>query len=208
MKKSVLFIMLLVLGVVMGVTPVFAQTSQDFTIQATVPDSNAATFNVSRVFPGPPEVFQPLSTTTLDFLTLTLDTVNGIYTPEFFWVVDIGSNGVGMPDMQFSYTDTANPNGAINDGTGLGGRGTIAYSEVVTNPDTTQTVNLIRGESLAESNTSGGIDEILFLNGFLRVSVGIATGDPLLQEGVAVPFTALDAAGLYSGVLTMTATFD
>ncbi len=206
MKKLLLAVIAALAGLTLMAMPASAQV--DFFIDAEVPAANGATFAVSQVTPGPPEVFTPVNTFNLDFQTLTLDTVNGIFIPSFFWVVDVGSNGAGFPDVQFAYTDTANPNGGLNNGTGLGGRGTIAYAEVVTNTNGTQTVNLIRGESLDDANTSGGIDETDYANGFLRFSVGIATGDPSLSEGSATPFTAADQPGTYSGTLTVTATFD
>jgi len=206
MKKALLIPCLALFGLSMATAAAFAQV--EFTISAEIPAANGATFSVSRVFPGPPEVFVPVDTTDLDFLQLTLNTELGIFLPSFFWVIDIGSNGAGNPDVEFAYTDTANPNGTPNDGTGLGDHGTIAYAKVVTHDDSSQTVNLIRGESLDESTTSPDILETAIDGGFLRVTVGIATGDEALQEGTATPFTAADEAGTYSGILTITATFD
>ncbi len=208
MKKLILFLIAVFAGLSLIAVPAHAQVN--FSIEADVPASNGATFAVSQVDPGPPEVFTPMAPgfTALDFGLLSLDTANGIFVPAFFWVVDVGANGAGFPDVAFSYTDTANPNVGLNNGTGLGARGTIAYSEVVTNPDLSQTVNLIRGESLQQTNSSAEINENDYSDGFLRFSVGIATGDPLLQEGNATPFTALDNPGTYSGTLTVTATFD
>jgi len=208
MKKIILFLVAVFAGLSLIAVPAHAQ-SESFFIEAELPASGTATFAVSRVIPGSPETFIPQAPgfDALDFGLLTLDAVNGIFLPTYFWVVDVGADGAGSPDVAFSYTDTANPNGAVNDGTGLGARGTIAYSEVVTGPGG-QTVNLIRGEALRQANTSGGINENDYSDGFLRFSVGIATGDPLLQEGNATPFTALDNPGNYTGTLTVTATFD
>lgn len=204
MKKT----WLMMIGMVALSASVANAQSQPFTVQANVPAATSASFSVSKVIPGTPETFVPTATTNLDFGTLTLDTTNNIFVPAHFWVIDVGANGAGSPDIAVTYTDTANPNGALNNGTGLGRRGTISYAEVVTNADLSQTVNLIRGESLSQANTSGGVNETAFDNGFLRVSVGVATGDPALQEGNATPFTALDNPGNYSGTVTLTATFD
>lgn len=215
MKKLTL-ILALVLSVLLAIVPLIS--AEIFNIEAVLPASSSATFTVSRVVPGTPEVFTVVATNDLNFSTLTLDPVNFIFLPAFFWVVDIGTDGAGQPDLQFLYADTANPNGALNNGTGLGGHGTISYQKVVTNSDLTQTVTLIRGEALQQANTSGGINETDFAGGFLRVSVGIATGDPgdsdatpprpPAEEGNAAPLTQSDAPGTYSGILTMTATFD
>lgn len=209
MKKIILFLVAVFAGLSLIAVPAHAQ-SESFFIEAELPASGTATFTVSQVIPGSPETFiqQAPGFDALDFSLLTLDTVNGIFLPSYFWVVDVGADGAGSPDVAFSYADTANPNGGLNNGTGLGGRGTIAYSEVVTNPDLSQTVNLIRGESLQQTNTSAEISETDYADGFLRFSVGIATGDISLQEGTATPFTALDNPGNYTGTLTVTATFD
>ncbi|MBP9854053.1 MAG: hypothetical protein KBD53_04205 [Candidatus Omnitrophica bacterium] len=207
MKKLFLSLVAVLAGLSLTVAPVYAQVQ--FFVDAELPASNGATFAVSQVDPGPPEVFtlQAPGFDALDFGLLTLDVDNGIFLPDYYWAIDVGANGAGSPDLAFAYTDTANPNGGLNNGTGLGGRGTIAYMEVLTGSGGAQTVNLIRGEALQQSNTSGGIDETDY-DGFLRFAVGIATGDPLLQEGNAVPFTASDNPGTYSGTLTVTATFD
>ena len=194
-------------SVFMLVTPIQAQ-QVPFTVQAQVPAASAATFTVSRVTPGNPEVFTKVNTTNLDFGQLTLDTENGIFLPAFYWVIDVGSNGAGRPDLQVAYSDTSNPNGNLNNGKGLGGRGTITYAEVVVNPDLTQTVNVIRAESLAQSNTSGGVNENAFANGFLRLAVGLATGELDVEVGNAAPFTTGDNPGNYAGTVTLTTTFD
>lgn len=204
-KLGLLFIAILA-GSSLIAAPAFAQV--DFFLDAEILPADTATFNVSKVLlPG--ETFQPQAPgfDALDFGVLTLDPVNGIFVPSFYWVIDVGSNGSGFPDLLFDYTDTTNPNGAINDGSGLGGHGTVAYSEVVDNGNGTQTVNLIRGEALQDAD-GATLDETEYANGFARISFGIATGNPALQEGTAVPFTAADADGVYSGTYTITATFD
>ena len=208
MRKLALFIISGVTAVVLAASPAAAQT--DFFIDAYIPPADGAVYTVSKVTPGTPDVFevQAAGFDTLDFGQLDLDAGLGIFLPAYFWVVDVGTNGAGFPDLQFAYVDTFNPNGALNDGSGLGGHGTVAYLEVVDNGNGTQTVNLIRGESLNDANSSGGLDETQYANGFARISFGIATGDPGLEEGNAVPFTPADATGTYSGTFTITASFD
>lgn len=185
-----------------------AQAQVDFFIEAEIPAADGATFTVSKVL-LPSETFQKQAAgfTALDFGMLSLDTATGIFVPSFFWVIDVGSNGAGFPDLEFAYTDTNNPNGTNNDGTGLGGHGTVSYSEVVDNGNGTQTVNLVRGEALQDAD-GATLDETETANGFARISFGIATGNASLQEGTAVPFTSADKNGTYSGTYTITATFD
>jgi len=182
-----------------------AQSSESFTVQAEILPSNGASFSVSRVIPGDPDDFQSVNTTDLDFGVLTLNTELGIFLPAFFWVIDVGPNGAGNPDIEIEYLDTGSPAGAIAT---LGQRGTISFSEVIPQPNNApDQVNFIKGESLAEAN-GDSVDETQFANGFVRISVATATGDPKLQEGTAKPFTTLDKDGIYNGSLKVTATFD
>lgn len=207
MKKS--RIAAIALAVLLIGVPVFAQVS--FFINANLPASNTASFAVSRVLVGPPLTFQPqpAGTVNLNFGTLALDPVNGIFvtSPAHYWVIDVGSNGAGMPDILADYTDTASPNGALNNGEGLGGRANFNYAEIVTNPDLSQTTNDIATVALDDVQ-SLAIPETAFSDGFLRMSVGLATGDPAGPTTDATPFTAADQPGAYTGTLTVTATFD
>jgi hypothetical protein len=206
-KLTIIQSLALVVATVFTASQAFAV---DFTIEADLPASNGATFAVSKVTKNASnqDVFTAFPSTNLDFLTLSLNTDLGVFLPTFAFAIDVGANGAGQPDIQASYTDTANPNGALNNGDGLGGHGTITFLEVVTNPDLTQTSNVINGMSLGEVTAFSPIQETAFADGFLRIFVGMATGDPNLDEGNATPFTALDQPGTYSGTLTLTATFD
>jgi len=198
---------LIALALMLLSSPGFAAV--DFFIDAELPSSNSASFNVSKVFVGPPLNFIPTPTFNLDFGVLSLDDVNGIFVtnPAFYWVIDVGSNGAGMPDVGVSYANTATPPTATHN---LGAHATVNFAEIVTNPGTppTQTTNDITTVALNNvgSLPGGGINETQFSDGFLRISVGIYTG-PAPITG-ASPFTALDAPGVYSGTLTLTATFD
>ena len=208
MKRINLMLVAALTALAVASTPALAQV--EFFIDAELPAADTATFGVSKVFVGPPENFiaQPPGTVNLDFGLLSLNT-DGIFLPDpgFYWAIDVGSNGAGHPDVALSYTDTANPNGGLNNGDGLGGRATANFAEVVTNPDNTQTVNDITKVALGSvgSLPGGGINETQFADGFLRISVGIAVDATVAN---ASPFTTLDEDGVYSGTLTITATFD
>jgi len=200
MRKLKLLLLISIGSVFLATAPANAQV--DFFIDAEIPLAGNATFSVSKVTPGNPDVFDPMDTFNLDFGILSLDEVNFIFLPAFFWVIDVGSDGIGFPDLDFVYVDTANPNGALNDGSGLGGHGTVTFSEVDGN-----TVTLIRGQSFQQTDGDSINDED-HPDGFLRIAIGIATGDPNLEEGDAVPFTQADVNGPYSGTLEITAFFD
>ena len=183
--------------------PVFAQVS--FFINAQLPAASSATFTVSKVLVGPPLVFQvqPPGSVNLNFGTLAFNAVNGIFvtSPAHFWVIDVGSNGAGMPDILANYVDTGKPAAQV---AGLGARATFNHAEI-TGPTGSQVTNDLGTRALA-SVTNLSIPETDFSDGFLRVSVGLATGLPIIAG--ATPFTALDQPGAYTGTLTLTATFD
>ena len=188
--------------------------AEDFDVSASVPASSSATYTVSRVTNGG-TTFTPW-TNNLDLGTLKLvDVATPPAPPQFvfltndvFYVIDVGINGVGQPDIDLSYTDIANPNGSPGDGTGLEIHGTVAWAHVTTG--TPDVVVGIDGLSLGETNgiTQEIQEEDLSTGDFFRLIVGTATGDPALNEGAATPFTQADAIGPYSGTLTVTATFD
>ena len=201
MKKSLLLTAILVVASAVAVAPVFAQVV--FTVSAQVPASTGVNFVVSRVV-GTVFTKQAANFTNLNFGVLALDPVNQIFLPDHGWVIDVAPNGASRPDLSVSYQDTGNPTG-VPIGQGLAQHGTITFAEVVFGPP--ETTNVIDGMSLGQSNGTL-INETQFANGFLRMFLGIATGDPALDEGTATPFTAVNAAGTYTGELTLTATFD
>ena len=199
--------------VVMAASSAMAIT---FPITANIEAADEATFTVSQVFVtddgqgGQDLDFQEYNLATLDFGTMELNE-NGIFAPDpvpFYFAIDVGSNGAGMPDIEVVYTDTNNPNGALNNGTGLGGHATLNFAEIITNPDLSQDIGdlntTIALQDFATIN-GGNIDDQTFADGFLRISLGTCNGD----EGTSCsPFTALDSPGSYEGDLTLTATFD
>jgi hypothetical protein len=220
MKKS--FVIGLLLSAFVLLTTggkAFAQ-KQDFIVRATIPAANGATFVVSKITQTANGLtFTPQATTTLDFLTLPFVTKDAqgnslnIFLAPFFWGIDVASNGAGNPDVQIQYTDAQNPNAtAANGRAGLTKKGTLTAFRVqqsVVNGNTVDTPTVIRQGILGAFTGAGQTiqDQIDLKTGFLRIFLGISTGDPAGVAG-SEPFTALDKPGVYSGTLTLTATFD
>lgn len=172
--------------------------SEIFTLSAQVPASTGASFGVSKVIGGQ---FTEHNSNNLSFGELTLNTELGIFLASHFFAIDVGgSAGAGVPDISVQYFDTGSPNEATAN---LGDRGTFSYSSVVQSGGD-DIVTLKDGMSLHQANTLL-IDSDDLDGGFLRIIVGMATGDEALDEGDAVPFNLGDAPGTYTGTLTLTA---
>ncbi len=173
--------------------------SEVFTVSATVPGATGGSFAVSKVTAG---VFTSQASNNLAFGTLTFDATNNIFVSAYYFAIDIaGTGGAGFPNISIAYADTGSPTGAV---AGLGDRGTLSYSKM-TQSGGVDTETAIDGMSLGEANNLT-ISPSAVAGGWLRINIGIATGDPSLSEGSAVPFTAADAPGAYTGTVTITAT--
>lgn len=172
--------------------------AETFTINANVPASTGASFAVSKVTGGE---FTPQASNNLNFGELTLFPELGVFLAPFYYAIDVGgTGGAGIPNISVEYTDTGAPTGAVAN---LGDRGTFSYASVVQS-GSGDIVTAKDGMSLSQANGLV-IDSTDLDGGFLRISVGTATGDPVLEEGDAVPFNLGDAPGNYTGTLTLTA---
>lgn len=189
--------MLLIVSAAVMTAVVTASKAEVFTIGAVVPSATGASFNVSKVTG---DVFAPHASNNLDFGELDLDSNNGIFLAPYYFAIDVGGeNGAGIPDIDIQYTDTGAPNGAT---TALGDHGTLSYASVVGNQNG-DVVTTLSFMSLHQAN-GVNIDSGELGDGFLRINIGIATGNTGF-EGDAVPFNLGSAPGSYTGTLTLTA---
>lgn len=173
----------------------------DFAVSATVPAATGVSIVATEVDSATGNFGSTV--TALDFNPLTFDATNGIYLPNHFFAIDVAATGgAGNPDTVVSYAEGSKPAGQTD---GLGLRTQAAFVKVTTggeqalasHPKSTLT-GIVGGES---------IDDTELVGGFLRVYVGIITGDDanILSQGGA-PFTNGDQSGNYTGTLTVTAT--
>ncbi|MFT7538586.1 MAG: hypothetical protein ACI9F2_000733, partial [Lysobacterales bacterium] len=97
------------------------------------------------------------------------------------------------------YVDTGAPLGAVAN---LGERATLGYA-LMTDDGTTETgLGVMSLDTVASGLT---ILPIELAGGFLRLNVSTASGNEDVSVGV-VPFNPGDAAGSYTGTLTVTGT--
>jgi hypothetical protein len=212
MKKLFL---LTVLAVALSASAAFAAA---FPITATIPAATTVNFIVSEVTPpataGGNPVFASHPGLNLNFATagqgMEYKSDIGIWAGSRFFAIDLApSTSTGTPapgtygSVAFSYSANVVPSGQ-DASEGLNKRATLTAVKVV---GTTET-ELRKG---AIGNTFSSLSNADVAGGFLRVYVGLATGQtvtggttPLIPG--SVPFTNADKPGTYTGTLTITAT--
>ncbi len=206
--------------------PARAQTTTGtFDVQATIPKAVSVTFVVSEVKqtpgpnPGDPPIIEFTKTTEgivpLNFDTagegMTYDSANNIWTATRFFAIDLSPrDGGGNPapavydNVQLSFTPGSKPAGQS---VGLEKKATITAVKVSGSP-------AVETDLISARNIGAGLPTINgtdISGGFLRIYVGLATGETTGSPPVPVvpgsePFTNADQPGTYTGQLTVTAT--
>lgn len=184
-----------------------------FPITATIPAATTVNFVVSEVTPGATPVFTSHAGLNLNFATagtgMSFDATNGIWVGSRFFAIDLApSTAAGVPapgnygSVSFAYSANVVPAGQSAT-EGLNKRGTLTAVRV--NGDASET----KLRSGALGNTFTNLTNTDIAGGFLRVYVGLATGEAVGGVPVvpgSVPFTNADKPGTYTGTLTITAT--
>jgi hypothetical protein len=185
--------------------------AETFPVTAEVPAADTAVFTVFQVTGDGTDpsdwTEQASGFTDLDFGMLSYNSGLGIFLADHFWVIDVGVNGAGNPDVTVTYTEGNNPN---SPNPGLGGHGVISFTRMETD-GVTETQNPLFSSDFGGCSPCN-VDETDIDGGWLRMGVGLATGDPDLEEDDATPFTAADAPGegpdAYAGSFLVSAVFD
>ena len=172
-------------------------------VTADVPASQATSYVIWKFFPNQGWPDDPETSNALNFTT-TLDTSLGVYFADNWYAIDVYPDTYSNITIQ--YTETENPNGVLGDGSGLSHRGIATVNKKAWGSGP---------ESTLRKEVFGDINNVTFPasqfsatpGGFMRLYIGLATGNPALNEpGNAVPFTVADASGNYRGTITLTIT--
>lgn len=212
MKKEGLRLRLALLAVFVLV-PVSRAAAVDFVVSADVPPATGVSISATENhMEGSTEVFGP-TVIAFDFNNasghLDLDTVNGIYTSDHFFTIDVAAiGGAGSPNVTVSYGSESNPVGQTK---GFGFKSTATFNKVTGGPAPSDQVDTTMGTHGTKllNQISGGefISNTDLLGGFLRIRVGVYDGaNSALNTAGGEPFTNADISGPYSGVVTVTAT--
>ncbi|MCA9399528.1 MAG: hypothetical protein KC684_04660 [Candidatus Omnitrophica bacterium] len=208
MKKIALAMMLLA-GVALSAPSVHAQVSdsENFVVSATIPLASAINIVAVEV-DGQTGQFGN-TVTALNFDPMVLDTGLGVFFPDHFFAIDIGtSGGAGTPSVTVTYTEGSNPN---SPGNGLGWKSTLTFVQVTgLEPNQVETPLAAHGPKKLMKDLSGEtVSSAEIAGGFLRMYAGIFTGDPnatIPEPANGEVFSLGDNAGSYSGTLTISAT--
>jgi hypothetical protein len=200
MKRKILG---LLIGAALLITtvPVAQAIQQNFVVSAVVPAATGASLAAASVVSttaGP--VFTPIALGSLNFGTLKFDTANGIYLPDHFFAIDVGTTGgAGTPSVNVQYTDGTSPTGATKT---LGDHTQATFVRV---PGTGSEVTLTSHTKVLKSINETVLPAEI-AGGFLRIYVGVVTGENGKTAAGGVPFSNADAPGTYTGALVVTAT--
>ena len=199
--KRIWIIVLSVIAVFsFAVTSQAVTDSKTFTVSASIPTASGIAITAYKVNPTT-NAFTLEPGLALNFNPLAFDSVNKIYTAAHIFAIDVAaSGGAGTPTTTLTYTEGANPNGV---GHGLGWKSEAAFVKVVgatESPMGTHPKSLLKdvsGDQVLASEVSGG---------FLRVYLGLVSGNPASTPAGGEPFTNADQAGTYDGTLLVSAT--
>ena len=174
--------------------------SKTFTVSASVPSATGIAINAYKVNPAT-NAFTAVAGLDLSFDPLSFDDINSIYVSDHIFAIDVSADGgAGTPTTTFTYTEGANPNGA---GHGLGWKSAAAFVKVTGSTEADlgshpkALLKDVSGEQVLDTEVSGG---------YLRVYLGILTGEPAATPAGGEPFTNADQSGTYDGTLLVSAT--
>jgi hypothetical protein len=213
--KKIGFLVLMV--AILGLFAIGQVSSEDFIIEVDIPQADSANFLVWKLTDGQPFPANPEASNTLNFTTTLTQFEGGdsAFLGDNFYALDIfPTGGAGLLNVNVTYADTQNQNGPLNDGSGIGGKG---IATVVRAPIEIDTQNPAFFDEVQLSRTllqdvpaiilASDIEDPLARASFMRMYVGLATGDPAAtppEPAGAVPFNLADQPGIYSGLLTLT----
>jgi hypothetical protein len=185
--------------------PVWASTA--FTVSATVPLATGISLVVDSVNSTGTPVFTQVTGANLSFDPMTFNTANNIYIPGVYYAINVASSsGSGLPDTTLTYTEGSNPNSGSASQGGLGTKSTATFAQELGNVETITSLGKKRLIDL--TGTVGHQPYTSLATGsYLRVYVGVWTGSTTAPADPSngQPFSNADAAGTYTGTLTVTA---
>jgi hypothetical protein len=202
------------LGLILGSLLLFsqaamAQTTTNFTVSAVVPGGSGIGVTVNSVNSTGTPVFTPVSGTALNFAPnpLSFNTTTNTYTASNYFTLDVAvTGGSGSPDTTVTYAEGSNPNNSATNG--LGSRSSIKFMKEVYTSSSTPSTETSEGYTTLYAQEGAGthIPYTTVSPGWLRLYVGLCTGNTSTDPANCKAFTATDVSGTYSGTLTISAT--
>ncbi len=200
MKKIILSIA----GVLALSSVALAASIGTFPISVIIPAATSVTFKVAKVVGT---TFTDNGSSNLNF-SVAYNTTANAYLAEQYFAIDLAPDGAASySSITFGYSGQTNPVGQTD---GLDKKATMTPVKVVGTDETP-----LAGYGVPLGGTLPTITNAQVSGGFLRVYVGLATGELIGGSGAdagdpkipgSVPFVATDKIGNYGGTLKITAT--
>jgi len=196
MKKSLILVMSAVM-VVFCAAGAWAASSQSINVNASIPTmTGGLSVTVSRVNGLGSAIFTPASS--IDFGSLTWDTVNHIFLPENYYAVDIGVTDNSGTAWTITHTRTS----LAGNGNNLDNKVNVSFNKQTSATVSSELQKVSYGNSQSISYTKAQL-----AGGWLRIYYGVGTGDPTKPDATGVTPIGLDTpAGTYNGAVTITLT--
>jgi len=207
--KKIIMCLIITLGLGLAFAPVSRAVDVDFLVSAEVPPANGINI-VATPVDADTDVFEENQVDALNFGMLSFDSVNGIYTPQQYFAIDVGvTGGAGSTNVTVSYEEGSMPVGQTE---GLGFRTIATFVQITGGPgpeDQTEAPMGNHGPTMLLKDLVLGEDvpSTDIIPGFFRLYVGIYTGGiQAIDNAGGAPFTNGDRSGPYDGTLMISAT--
>ncbi len=173
----------------------WAASSQSINVNASIPTmTGGLSVTVSRVNGLGSAIFTPASS--IDFGSLTWDTVNHIFLPENYYAVDIGVTDNSGTAWTITHTRTS----LAGNGNNLDNKVNVSFNKQTSATVSSELQKVSYGNSQSISYTKAQL-----AGGWLRIYYGVGTGDPTKPDATGVTPIGLDTpAGTYNGTVTIT----
>jgi hypothetical protein len=179
--------------------------STTYTVSASVPAGSGVGITVNSVNTAT-GVFTPVTGTTLTYSPLSFNSTNNVFLANNYFTLDVAVTGAGAPQTTVSYVAGSVPTGATST---LGSNSSLAYDkEVYTSSSTPPTQSTIPGFPtvvLSSLTTAQTVPYTSVNGGWLRLYMGLCTGNTSTDPAGCKPFSGADAVGSYTGSLTVSA---
>ncbi len=193
------------LSLILGSLFLFSQAamavSTTYNVTASVPAGSGVSMAVNTVTGT---TFTPVSGTTLTYGALQFNTTTKVFLAPNYFTIDVANIGAGSPNTTITYVAGTVPTGATSS---LGSNSSIAFDkEVFTSSSTPPAETLISGPAILANVSGLNIPSASTAGGWLRMYMGICTGNTSTDPSGCTPFKSTDAVGAYKGQLTVSAT--
>jgi len=187
-----------------------AMAQTNYTVSAAVPLAGGTNIAVEQVMGtgSSSSDYSSVSGGTITYQPLTWDAANHVYQGANYFTFDVTANGSGSVATTVKWTEGTQPANAINK---LGTNSSVKFAKETFVSSSSTTESAISGPFVLSNATNTAITSGQVSGGWLRVYMGLCTGNTSSANGAVDPagcktFGANDPHGSYTGTLSFTST--